>query len=132
MKANQNEMHPRMVINDELVPLPIMSDFGNLIDSMGDKIREVDGLGINTGLYFKLLKALAILFMLFTVISSPIYFIYSTGNMSLQANNWRNELLSEYTLGNIGETTLLCNKRNVKQYDKVKLWCPDGTQMKSI
>ena len=83
-------------------------------------------------IYFKLLKYLAILFSCFALMCSPIYFIYSTGNMSLQASSQIKEYLSEHTIGNIGESALLCHKRDVKRYENMNLWCPDGSRLKTI
>lgn len=111
MKATRNQLHPRMVKEGRLVPFPIFAtDFGALLDAIKGEIKDVDDLGMATVLYFKLLKSLVKLFVLFSIISSPIYFIYSTGNMSLQASSLNKEYLSEYTIGNIGESAHLCHK----------------------
>ena len=72
------------------------------------------------------------LFALFTLLCMPLYFVFSCGSVSLEANGWFKEYLTEWTLGNIGESSYQCNMRNVIVYDTNYLRCPAGSKIKAL
>jgi hypothetical protein len=89
--ASINLKHPRHM-NDDKEPenISLCVSTGNLWRKCGKKGEEHDGiddLGIAVSIYFKLLKSLVILFLICSVVCSPLYFFYSCGNVSRQATS---------------------------------------------
>ena len=102
------------------------------------KFRKTDFAELGTGvcLYFKMIKYMMGLFLLFTILSIPSYFLYWTGN------NYRNRMystssfmnldyvLSANSIGNLGESLKSCfsmtvNKPSI-QNQTLQLSCDYG------
>ena len=132
MKANANSKHPRKIINREPTLIPLCIDTGRLLASSKNKVYGLDELGIAISIYFKLLKSFILFFVVCSVIASPLYFLYSSGDVSKQATGSTQAALSEWTLGNIGETSYQCKQRDLKLYDTMTLWCPSGTKIRTL
>ena len=64
-----------------------------------EEVNNLDKLGKAVSIYFKLLKSLIVLFILFAFMSIPLYIIYSAGevNMSQPFHTF-----SQLSLGNLG------------------------------
>jgi hypothetical protein len=73
-----NSQHPREKIDNTLVPLS--KGTGSFRKS--DKSKGIEDLGIAVSTYFKILKMLMYLFYLFTILCTPLYFIFSCGSVS--------------------------------------------------
>lgn len=132
MKANENLKHPRIVVKGEPSLIPLCVDTGRLINSFGNKIYGLDDLGIAVSIYFKILKSFIVFFFLCSVVCIPLFFLYSCGDMSKQATGSIQESLSVWTLGNLGESSLICKKNNLRLYDTIPIWCPAGTKIKTL
>ena len=134
MRANTNLTHPRMTRPGSKEPceLPFCINTGTL--GWGDKTKMfgLDKLGIAVSIYFKLLKSFIIFFLVCTLTACPLYYFYSSGNMSQQAAGQLQAYLSEWTLGNLGESSLVCKQNNLRLYDTLTLWCPSGTKIQSL
>ena len=98
--------------------------------------RKTDLAELGTGvcLYFKMLKFLMGLFLLFTVLSIPQYYFYWAGNNYLmpQPNTDFNSIdyiLSSLTIGNLGEAQISCTSSKVSAYKPVSInmTCSFGT-----
>jgi hypothetical protein len=76
-----------------------------MYNSGGSKLYGLDELGTGVSIYFKLIKSLISLFLFLTLLSTPIYYVFSCGNISNQATSSLQKHLSEWTLGNIGESS---------------------------
>ena len=87
MKAAVNLKHPRMVINGKNEEIPLCISTGRLLGAFEDKRQGFDDLGIAVSIYFKLLKSFISLFMVCSILCIPLYYIYSSGSMSLQATS---------------------------------------------
>lgn len=85
-----------------------------------------------TSVYFKLLKAVILIYAVCSILCIPLYYLYASGNMSLQATGELQKQLSEWTLGNLGESTQVCKQANLRLYDTIKLWCPSGTKIQKL
>ena len=123
-----DQRHPRDRQSNCLIPL----SKGTGSFRKADKGEGIQDLGIAVSTYFKILKMLMYFFSLFTIMCLPLYFIYSCGSVSLQANGWFKEYLTEWTLGNMGESSYKCNMRDVVIYDTNYLQCPPGSKMKEL
>jgi len=127
-----NQRHPRMIIEKEPQPIPLCIDTGRLMSSSDKKIFGLDSLGMGISIYFKLLKSMVVFFILCCIIYSPLFYFYSCGEVSKQATGTLQMQLSEWTLGNIGESSYSCKQRNVKIFDTIDLWCPSGTLIRKL
>ena len=87
MKAAVNLKHPRMVINGKNVKIPICIPTGGLLISFEDKRQGFDDFGIAVSIYFKLLKSFIYLFTICSILCIPLFYVYSSGSMSLQATS---------------------------------------------
>jgi hypothetical protein len=95
-------------------------------------LQGFDELGMATSIYFKLLKSFINMFMVFSIFCTPLYYIYSCGDMSRQATGSLQAKLSQWTLGNLGESSDVCKSNNLRLYDTMTLWCPSGTKIKKL
>lgn len=83
MRTVVNQKHPRIMVDGEPQPIPYCIGTGNLLFSGGKELHGIDNLGIAVSIYFKLLKSIIWFFMFCSLVSMPVYFIYSCGNVSL-------------------------------------------------
>jgi hypothetical protein len=132
MRTVMNQKHPRVMVDGEPQQIPMSIDTGSLLSSSGKELHGIDNLGIAVSIYFKLLKSIITFFMVCSVFCIPIYFVYSCGNVSLQATSTWQEYLSEWTLGNVGESSYQCKQRDLKIYDTIELWCPAGSKITAV
>ena len=123
-----DQSHPRDKSTNTLIP--ISKGTGSFRKS--DKGTGIQDLGIAVSTYFKILKILLYFFSFFSILCLPLYFIFSCGHVSLQANGWFKEYLTEWTLGNMGESSYKCIMRDVIIYDTNYLECPAGSKMKAL
>ena len=126
-----NLKHPRQIRDGVPRRIPLCISTGGLVCSKKE-LYAIDDLGIAVSIYFKLLKSLIWFFLFSSMMCIPLYFLYSCGNVSLQASSSLQEYLSEWTLGNIGESSYQCKQRNLKIYDSIELWCPSGSKISSL
>ena len=139
MKANVNMRHPRLVKEgklpkdqSELVPIPLCIETGSLTTIEDRELCGLDELGIAVSIYFKLLKSLITFFMVCTTLCIPLFFVYSAGNFNESASTEWQKVLSEWTIGNLGESSRVCKERDVRLYDTMKIQCPPGTIIQSL
>lgn len=59
-------------------------------------------LGLGTSLYFKQLKSLTVLFLLFTLLSLPSYVLFYKGNVSRVSSTDPMQFFTAFTLGDLG------------------------------
>ena len=102
-----NLKHPRQIRDGVPRQIPICISTGGLVCSKKE-LYGIDDLGIAVSIYFKLLKSLIWFFLICSMLCIPLYFLYSCGNVSRQASSSLQEYLSEWTLGNIGESSYQC------------------------
>ena len=76
--------------------------------------KVFDQLGIGVSIYFKILKAMTYLMLVCTIASAPLYYFYSKGTVSEMASGNIDKILSSFTLGNIGESSVRCLKDNIR------------------
>ena len=132
LKAVINLKHPRMVIDGKNQRIPLCIPTGRLLNSFEQKLQGFDELGMAVSIYFKLLKSFITMFSICSVLCIPLYYIYSCGDMSRQATGSLQARLSEWTLGNLGESSNVCKSNNLRLYDTMTLWCPSGTRIKKL
>lgn len=58
-------------------------------------------LGLGMIVYFKIIKALAIIFLIMSIINGFLYYVYITNHKLIPVNNYRDALFKT-TIGNIG------------------------------
>ena len=107
-------------------------DTGSLTTDDEKKLGHLDELGIAASIYFKLLKSLVMLFMACTTLCLPLFFVYSSGNFNENASTDWQRVLSEWTIGNLGESSRFCQERDVRLYDTMRIQCPPGTIIESL
>mmetsp|Transcript_511 Transcript_511/g.524 ORF Transcript_511/g.524 Transcript_511/m.524 type:complete len:90 (-) Transcript_511:3636-3905(-) len=88
--------------------MPLCINTGRLMNSSNKEQYGLDDLGMGVSIYFKLLKSMIIFFIFCSVISSPLYYFYSSGDISQQATGSLQMQLSEFSLGNLGESSFMC------------------------
>ena len=131
MKATVNTAHPRMAIQGSPQPIPLCINTGSLMSSTKE-LFGLDELGIAVSIYFKLLKSLTIFFTLCSVVCIPLIYFYGCGDNAKQATGQLQQYLSQWTLGNLGESSQVCKENNLRLYNTMTLWCPSGTKMQSL
>lgn len=52
--------------------------------------------------------------------------------MSKQATGIIQQKLGKWTLGNLGESSMVCKENNLRLYDTMTLWCPSGTTIQTL
>jgi hypothetical protein len=81
MKTVVNQSHPRIYVDGEPQLIPLCLDFNST-----DETSVLDQFGIAVSFYFKILKTFVWFFIICTILCSPLFYIYSGGKMSQQAN----------------------------------------------
>ena len=132
MKAVVLLRHPYEIVDGEPRKIRLCQQTGSLLSSFKRKLDALDELGIGVSIYFKLLKSLVAFFAFCSVICTPLYYLYSCGDMSAQATGDLQKALGEWTLGNLGESTKVCKSNNLRVYDTLTLWCPAGTNIRRL
>jgi len=99
-----NQYHPR-IFNAYFgasgpQPIPLSESTGYL-SCWSQTPTHIDHLGKAVSIYFKLLKSLIVLMVFLSLLSLPLYMLYSKGEVS---NGSSNNILSLLTLGNLGQT----------------------------
>ena len=82
MMKSVNQYHPRMYTENGPEKIPLGENVGWL-SSNSEDINNIDKLGKAVSIYFKLLKSLIVLFLFFSVMATPMYVIYSAGEVDL-------------------------------------------------
>ena len=68
-----------------------------------DEYKFVEELGVGMSIYFKTLKSLALMFLMFTFFSIPAFVLFYSGNVSDISNVYDTKsIFSAFTLGNLG------------------------------
>jgi hypothetical protein len=101
MEAVVNSKHPRVIVDGQRRLIPICVSTGRLLSSKST-ISGLDQVGIAASIYFKLLKALILMFFVCVLISSPLFWFYSSGEVSKQASSSLKMELGKWTMGNLG------------------------------
>lgn len=69
-------------------------------------------LGTGVVIYFKLLRYLGLMFLLFTLISVPTYFIcglHGQSNLTDEKKTGLGSILSSFSVGNVGKSSMICD-----------------------
>lgn len=95
------------------IPICCGSDFGNFWCCRGLKRSEnmSQWLGPGITIYFKTLKSFFLLFLVFTVISAPALTLFWNGQQSEYEQSNSKDYFSMMTLGNIGQSSRVCESR---------------------
>jgi len=80
MISTINHLHPRIFKDDKVMKVPLCASTGSL--AADQQLSAMDDFGVGVSLYFKLLKSLVSVFAFCSVLSLPIYYIYSCGAVS--------------------------------------------------
>lgn len=116
-------------MSGEPAPLSLCIETGRLSNAVSKQLFGLDDLGIATSIYFKLLKAVICIFCVCSIVCIPLFTLYANGEMSKQAAGSFQTFLSEFTLGNLGESSQVCKHSDLRLYDTLTLWCPSGTKI---
>jgi hypothetical protein len=81
MKSVTILRHPHKVIDGEPKRVPYCIDTGSMWSAFNKNLYGFDDLGIAVSIYFKLLKTMGCFFVLCTILSIPMYYIFSSGDM---------------------------------------------------
>jgi len=117
MRYEQNVRMPRTIDHDrDYAPFPLCTPVGGLGQVSDDAVAPNafdKELGTGITIYFKLLRYLAFVFLLFTLLSVPTYWIcLAHGPTRDPLNPGRTaglgNILSSFSVGNVGEATLHC------------------------
>jgi hypothetical protein len=81
MKAITILRHPHKVIDGEPKEVPFCISTGSMWASFQKQLYGFDDLGIAVSIYFKLLKAMTCFFIVCSILSIPLYYIFSNGDM---------------------------------------------------
>lgn len=117
MIQHLDNTHPRILVDGEHRKLPACTDVGDLMDQkLGkeDKEYDFDALGVGVTIYFKLLKSFIIFLVISTILAIPLYYFYSRGNFASQSNSAAERILAKYSLGNLGESSVKCTKKDIR------------------
>jgi hypothetical protein len=83
MKYNMDILHPRIEVEGEKKPFPVCASPVGRLTKFGDKpedeVNFEETFGVGIVVYFRLLKFLVCLFLLFTVLSLPTLTMYAAG-----------------------------------------------------
>jgi hypothetical protein len=78
-------------------------------------------------IYFKTLKSLALMFLLFTIASVPAFFLFYSGHESAISNVYDTKgIFSTFTLGNLGSSSQICSSWGAMKYGPHELICSFG------
>lgn len=100
MRINLNRNHPRDYDeNNNGKKISLWEDIGVLKDTGKDKKYVFDKLGVGISVYFKLLKALIRVLAVMTFLLMPLFYIYSCGSSTADANS---TIYISTMLGNLG------------------------------
>lgn len=92
-------------------------------------------LGVGMSIYFKQLKTLMLIFLLFTFLSFPSYLLYFSGNEAENRFSFSDskQLFSTFTLGNLGMNSDTCGQVDMAlatssytKQSKIEIFCPYG------
>lgn len=130
MQLVVNLQHPRRYVNGkpELIPLSVPT--GAFSRKVKDEIFDgIDELGMGVSIYFKLLKAVIFIYLVCSIVSLPLYYIYSCGEDSTSSSQ---SIMSYLTLGNLGQNQIQCNQANLRFTNSITLRCPSNTVMADL
>lgn len=69
-------------------------------------------LGLGMSIYFKQLKSMALMFLIFTLLSLPSFLLFYNGNEATNVNLYDTKgFFSTFTLGNLGQSSDICQQR---------------------
>jgi hypothetical protein len=128
MELAVNQNHPRILVNGKLTEIPMCIQVGSFAAG-SNETQGFDQFGLGISQYFKLLKAMSIVFYLLTFISLPTFWIYGSGAMK---NSPMATFLSFYHIGNIGQSQEQCSYTNLQTFNYSKLECKPGSMMSEI
>lgn len=81
MKAVTLLKHPYKIVKGKPTKIGMCDSTGSLF-GFRQKLNALDELGMGVSIYFKLLKCLVHFFILCSIVCMPLYYLYSSGNMS--------------------------------------------------
>ena len=101
MQLVVNLQHPRRYVNGQPELIPLSVPTGAFSRKVKDEIYDgIDELGMGVSIYFKLLKAVIFIYLVCSLVSLPLFYIYSCGEDSTSSSS---SILSYLTLGNLGQ-----------------------------
>jgi hypothetical protein len=66
---------------------------------------DLDSLGLGMMLYFKIVKAFAIIFFIIVIFNTPLYYFYSINHKEFQVKSYQ-DVLFKTTIGNVGSSKI--------------------------
>lgn len=96
-----NNQHPIKIIDGKTEDLSLNSNFGWFCCGKDKSKSELSQFSLGFEVYFKILKALIVCFLLISLINIPIILIYSMNNSNITSNNYKDSLFKT-TIGNLG------------------------------
>lgn len=124
--------HPRIRLNGTSRKIPLSEPTGKLGGKKDAEVNSFEELGIGVSLYFKILKRMTIFFFVASILSSPLAFIYSRGEVAENSSNSLAKIFSRWTLGNLGDDQVKCYQTDVTNFNSIQLWCPAGSKIDKI
>ena len=130
MIHEQDLRMPRTMVDGDYQPFTYCTGIGSLGDfSSAQETNAFDKeLGTGVTIYFKLLRYLGLMFLFFSILSIPTYVIFRVNgqtNDSKKKSTSIGNIVSSFSLGNVGESTLSCE--TVSDYNKkMQVTCPRG------
>lgn len=138
MVANVNLNHPRIIKQHEdgtlsFEKLPLMSSTGYLLTPMfrdADKQEYVpfDQLGLGVTLYFKMIRMMAYVMVVATLLSFPYMFVYKMGDEANSAMDM-DKMFGAWSLGNIGQSLDMCVKQDINSCSTIDIICPHNSEI---
>lgn len=96
-----NNQHPIKVIDGNTEDLSLNSSFGWFCCGKDKSKSELSQFSLGFEVYFKILKAFIVGFLLISLVNIPIILIYSMNNSNITSNNYKDSLFKT-TIGNLG------------------------------
>ena len=110
MRFVQDERHPRILKDGKKILIPICkSRTGWHCCCRGCRKSDLSDLGVGVTVYFKMLKYLMLLFLWFTILSIPAMIFYESGDQVKTEKLSLKNILSSFSLGNIGQASSSCD-----------------------
>jgi hypothetical protein len=109
MKYEKDNEHPRKRDGQKPVKMPCCATKVGRLGVWGQEESEFSSeLSPGVSIYFKFLKFFVCMFLWFTIISMPTFWMYAGGNNSEVGGFDFKNLMTVLSLGNVGESTTSC------------------------
>lgn len=127
-------LHPRIEIDGEKKCFPVCaSPIGRLTKFKNKDSEEIffeETFGVGIMVYFRLLKAFACMFLMFTLVSLPPLIMYAAGTDDADGTFNSKNTFSQFSLGNLGGSSKTCAVGDVGatgELGEATLLCQFGT-----